>query len=544
MGDIEPEAKPPLDEETDPALRIRTADLPAKTLWRASFNAPPAAPFQWTPPPVESVADLLPESEILGILGYGGMGAVYKARQKTLGRMVAIKLLPPEVSSDDGYRRRFLREARLMAHLTHPRIVGIHEAGTTPDDHLYIVMEYVEGESLYDLIHQRRITPRQTGRILADVCEGLAYAHAKGVVHRDIKPGNVLVDAEGRGKLADFGIARWNDTQLHEATTGTLFGTRDYLAPELLSRHEGDHRADIYALGVMLYEMLCFELPRGHFTPPSQRAGTDRAVDRVVATAMQQEPELRYATVAEMSQALARIRWPKPGAAAVGRAALFAGALAVAAVAGGAFWEHSHRENERAARQQPIVPLESFVPGNPDPPKLPSTVVDADGWHDWLAEQGEIPKGLEKNGDGYVALTQGVGEAWFDISPPLKGQALKVTFEHIALSLRPVMRLMVRTSPDRDAFYGVVYMSRVWQLLRREPGQHEVPFQTVYKPTILPDGAIETLELRAVGEKITLLSGGVVVGHGSQSALTGGSVSLACGSGIRLLKVEWRSLEE
>jgi serine/threonine protein kinase len=283
----------------------------------------------WEPPTVEEAARLFPNYQVVDVLGRGGMGAVYKAVQTALDRVVAIKLLPLEISIDRDFADRFVREARTMAKLNHPNIVSVYDFGTTTEGHLYFVMEFVEGTTLHHLIKSTGLKPGQALELIVSICEALQYAHVEGVVHRDIKPANVLVDTKGRVKVADFGLARMDaptTEQWGQTMTGMVLGTPDYMAPEQKSGSRVDHRADIYSLGVMLYEMLCGQVPQGIFDPPSQRVKVDERVDQVVIRAMQQEPDRRYSNTAEMMSEVENIRQtPLP------RAATAAGGKKVAA---------------------------------------------------------------------------------------------------------------------------------------------------------------------------------------------------------------------
>ena len=265
----------------------------------------------WNPPSIEESARLFPSYEVLALLGRGGMGAVYQARQTSLDRLVAIKLLPLEVSVDQAFADRFRREARAMAKLNHPNILSVFDFGTTSEGHLFIVMEYVEGANLHDIIHQVGLEPTQALAIVEQICAALGYAHGKGVIHRDIKPANVMIDTESQVKVADFGLARLMDhgtADLGHTVTGTVMGTPDYMAPEQTKGMNVDHRADIYSLGVMFYEMLCGEVPKGAFELPSQRVSVDARVDQVVLKAMQQAPDRRYQNTAEMKTDVYAIR--------------------------------------------------------------------------------------------------------------------------------------------------------------------------------------------------------------------------------------------
>ena len=286
-------------------------ELLARGMQSVRMSGGGATNGQWEPPSDAEAAKLFPQFEILGLLGRGGMGAVYKGRQIALDRIVAIKLLPLEVSVDKDFADRFVREARTMARLNHPSIVSVFDFGHTTEGHLYFVMEFVEGATLHQVIKTGGFTPAQALEIIVAVCEALHYAHSEGVVHRDIKPANVLVDVKGRVKVTDFGLARLNSPtaeQWGQTMTGAILGTPDYMAPEQKRGMHVDHRADIYSLGVMLYEMLCGQVPQGIFDPPSMRVEVDERVDQVVIRAMQQEPDRRYADTAEMKTDVETIR--------------------------------------------------------------------------------------------------------------------------------------------------------------------------------------------------------------------------------------------
>jgi predicted Ser/Thr protein kinase len=251
----------------------------------ARATAPPPAP--------EDIADRFPQFEILECLGRGGMGVVYKARQKSLNRLVAIKILAPERGHESRFAERFAREAELLAKLNHPHIVTIHDFGET-DGLFYLVMEFVDGVNLRDLLREGKLEPKQALAIVPPICEALQYAHDKGIVHRDIKPENLLLDREGRIKIADFGIAALMGSEGEEA------GTPPYMAPEQSGQSSGiDHRADLYALGVVLYEMLTGERPTMDLVAPSRKVQIDVRLDEMVLRALEKTPELRYQTAQE-----------------------------------------------------------------------------------------------------------------------------------------------------------------------------------------------------------------------------------------------------
>lgn len=249
------------------------------------------------PPKPKALDGLIPNIEVLDLLGQGGMGAVYKARQVNLDRIVALKIIKPDDIKDKAFARRFEREAQAMARLNHPHIVTIYEFGQTADMY-YLVMEYVEGVTLRHLIQTRELASEQALAIVPELCEALQFAHDQGIVHRDIKPENILVDRQGHVRIADFGLAKLlgNASEKRNLTrTGQVMGTPNYMAPEQVEQPlDVDHRADIYSLGVVFYEMLTGQLPMGRFELPSQRVEVDVRLDEVVLRALEKQPDQRY----------------------------------------------------------------------------------------------------------------------------------------------------------------------------------------------------------------------------------------------------------
>jgi serine/threonine protein kinase/tetratricopeptide (TPR) repeat protein len=342
----------------------------------------PTPPFQ--PPAIADLVPLFPQLEILELIGKGGMGAVYKARQKELDRFVALKILPPGIGDDPAFAGRFAREARALAKLNHPGIVTLYEFGVaagilpavepgmlpggknvassgrqndpgiSPDASAgpggrmppstaggmpaatklyFFLMEFVDGVNLRQLLHAGRIAPREALAIVPQICDALQFAHDQGIVHRDIKPENILLDRRGRVKVADFGLAKIvkcgrpghsnvekpSDIEKTEAASavgvaapgtgalreltaaGKVMGTPNYMAPEQREHpNEVDHRADIYALGVVFYQMLTGELPGKHIEPPSSKVQIDVRLDEVVLRALEKKPELRYQQVSQV----------------------------------------------------------------------------------------------------------------------------------------------------------------------------------------------------------------------------------------------------
>jgi len=326
---------------------------PGCLLKRGLETAPPAseepgqASGSFTPPTPEQLAAQFPDLEILEFIGRGGMGMVYKARQKHLDRLVALKILLPSIAQDAAFAERFGREARAMAMLSHPHIVTVHDFGQTRGEGreergegslrsplppgegkgegglYYFVMEFVDGLTLRQLLDAGKLAPQEALAIVPQICEALQFAHDKGVVHRDIKPENILMDRSGQVKIADFGLAKLmgkesvgcvqrtdenvlaaDDGAFHApyeplspqlTGAGQVMGTPHYMAPEQFEHpQEVDHRADIYSLGVVFYQMLTGELPIGRFAPPSRKVQIDVRLDEVVLRALEKEPDRRY----------------------------------------------------------------------------------------------------------------------------------------------------------------------------------------------------------------------------------------------------------
>lgn len=271
----------------------------------------------FVPPSAAEMARLFPQFEIMELLGQGGMGAVYKARQPALDRLVALKILPPETGADTGFADRFTREARALAKLSHPNIVAVHEFGQAGGLH-YFVMEYVEGLNLRQLEQAGRLSPREALKIIPQICDALQFAHDEGIVHRDIKPENVMLDKKGRVKITDFGLAKIlgrEPTAVRLTGAKDVMGTPHYMAPEQIEHpQEVDHRADIYSLGVVFYEMLTGELPLGRFAPPSRKVQVDVRLDEVVLHALEKEPERRYQQASQVKTDVETIGRTPPSA--------------------------------------------------------------------------------------------------------------------------------------------------------------------------------------------------------------------------------------
>lgn len=253
-------------------------------------------------PEPEELAALFPGYSINSLIACGGMGAVYHARQIALDREVAIKILPREFSADEAFREGFAAEARAMAKLNHPNLIGVYDFGEA-DGMLFIIMEFVSGQSLYHAVYQTAVEPKEAARLMSEICSGIAEAHRAGILHRDMKPANVLLDAHARPKIGDFGLARPIGTAAKEGEV--IFGTPGYTAPEVVD-HPAlvDARVDVFSLGVMLHELLTGKLPSADSRPPSAICGCSPKFDAIVKRATQSVPALRYPDAGAMANDL------------------------------------------------------------------------------------------------------------------------------------------------------------------------------------------------------------------------------------------------
>lgn len=238
----------------------------------------------------------LPQFKFEKLAACGGMGAVYKAHQESLDRMVAVKILPPQFGAEAEFSDRFKTEARAMAKLNHTNIVGVYDFGITAGGHLYLVMEWVEGKSLHDIIQDGSLSLRKATNLAIQLCEALTFAHENRILHRDIKPGNIMVNDADHVKVADFGLAR---PISDEAEAENPYGTPDYAAPEIFNRTAVDHRVDIYAAGIVLYEMITGVLPENPRRSVTEFAKVSTRWDEIIARATHPDPEKRYQDAGE-----------------------------------------------------------------------------------------------------------------------------------------------------------------------------------------------------------------------------------------------------
>src|SRR5487761_335006 len=351
------------------------APAPAHQAVDATMRLPVQPPHPATTPPATQTpspggARQIGKYLVKGELGRGGMGAVYLAEQPGLGREVAIKELILSPAADPTALMRFLQEARVMARTSHPNLVQVHDLEQIGDAN-YIVLEFVRGRSLRDMVNQGPVPLPKTFAVMHGVLQALEYAHKHAIVHRDMKPENVLLSDEGNVKVADFGIARLTDDSGPRDTatkTGTTVGTPQYMSPEQVASSKVDGRSDLYSAGIMFYELVVGQPPftaseaDGPFTlmakhvqappmPPSvHRPGLDMRLEEMIMKSLSKRPEERFQTGEEFDATMSRIAdrlcpgWPKslePGAdlskmvpaAAAAQAAAVASPLAVAAMA-------------------------------------------------------------------------------------------------------------------------------------------------------------------------------------------------------------------
>lgn len=276
-------------------------------------------PTGFIAPEPADLAPLFPGYEIQGLIATGGMGAVYCAVQKSLDRTVALKILPMEFSKDAAFCAGFEAEAKAMARLNHPNLIGVYDFGEV-NGMLYIIMEYVPGKSIYHSAYGQAIDPAEVIRLISGICHGLAHAHENGIIHRDIKPSNILLDLAAQPKIGDFGLARPIEWQVAEGAE--IFGTPHYTAPEVVNSPQSvDYRADIFSVGVMLHELLTSKLPADDPRPASAIIRCDARFDAIIQRATQPLPAARYSSANEMANDLQAILTPVvrqiPRAAAV-----------------------------------------------------------------------------------------------------------------------------------------------------------------------------------------------------------------------------------
>lgn len=253
-------------------------------------DTPHAHPLPFDVPTVEEMNALLPQYEFHKLAAFGGMGAVYRAQQASLDRPVAVKILPPAFGKEAEFADRFKTEARAMAKLNHTNIVTVYDFGITREGHFYLVMEWVEGHTLHELVQKGSLPLRKVANYVMQLCDALHFAHSHKILHRDVKPGNIMVNDEDRVKVADFGLARPMTGEAEE----NPFGTPDYAAPEIMDKRGVDQRADIFAAGIVLYELLTGRVPATPRRSVTEYSPVNKRWDEIIAKATDHDPDKRY----------------------------------------------------------------------------------------------------------------------------------------------------------------------------------------------------------------------------------------------------------
>jgi serine/threonine protein kinase len=307
----------PRDESASPSSRQETillSDVPTATQLTQEFSAPTMMDPSLS---TAALAALSQRYDIIGEAGHGAMGNVYKARDRETSETVALKLLKPEIASDQAMMERFKNELLFARKITHKNVCRVHEFNRI-GNLAFTTMEFVEGESLRSVLNRFGGFPLRKGLAIASqICSGLQEAHAQGIVHRDLKPENVMIDANGNVKIMDFGIAR--SMEALTRLTGAMIGTPAYMAPEQVAGKPVDYRTDIYSLGLMLYEMftgsqafqaetaVAIALKQMRETPPAPHEVEPTipvAIERVILKCLEKDPSRRYQSVAELGAAL------------------------------------------------------------------------------------------------------------------------------------------------------------------------------------------------------------------------------------------------
>lgn len=261
---------------------------------------PDNQPLEFAASSIEELNELNLGYEFIDFIAKGGMGAVYLAKQVSLGRLVAIKILPPVLCANEEFKVSFESEAKLMAKLNHANMIGVYDFGEV-GGMLYIVMEFVKGKSLFESAGGMMIEQKTVVEIITGVCEGLEHAHEAGMLHRDVKPANIMLNRRSIPKIGDFGLARPSEM----TESGDIFGTPNYAAPEVLGAPDKvDHRTDIYAVGVILYELLTGNLPSSPYVSVTEFADSDKRFDFIIKRAINKNIDLRHESAKELAEAL------------------------------------------------------------------------------------------------------------------------------------------------------------------------------------------------------------------------------------------------
>ena len=495
----------------------------------------------WIQPSVEEVAAMLPKGfyTVERFVGRGGMGAVYQGTQTVLNRPVAIKIMRQDHAMDAEFRLRFLREAQTLARMTHPGIVNVIDCGEAGPNFLFIVMEFVEGTDLAEVLDTRDMDEATALQLIPQICEALQFAHDNGIIHRDIKPSNILLTHDGRVKIADFGLAKLIDAGSLLLTRSDVgMGTPDYAAPEQFTPGATvDFRADIYSLGVLIYRMLTGRLPRGAWKLPSEQGTVNQVWDHIVSRSLQTNPDDRYSSVNQVKADLSTKRpskASKPGGRQPGfnvhspaslddfhkrktrRRMLMLTVGALLALFGGYMgWE----------KLKPAIWQVGSASGEATKSGPPPQAV----WVDAMPELREKVE-REKTGafeDGWLRVNKPSG---YDLAygRSHRDVAVRVTFTGLV-----AIYLRARPPTGQDKYFhylggvgrfGYAYMCLFDPILLRRVGFEQLQFKLGSEFDM--NGEHE-LMMSAQGDKLTLwLDGRIVITH-NDSALTEGRIGLS-----------------
>jgi uncharacterized Tic20 family protein len=328
-----PAPRPDPAPEPQPPARTPAEPMRAAAMLQPAARTSATAPHGRQPAPALAALQLVfPELEIQSLIGQGGMGAVYRVRRLADGAILALKVVAAEGAHGQDFAARFQQETQALRRLDHPGIVAIRDFGRS-GPWCWLLMDFVDGANLRQVVATGALSPKQTLALMGPLCAALQYAHDQAIVHRDLKPENILVDAQGAPHLVDFGMAKIGESGEALTASGIALGTVHYMAPEQVeSSRVVDQRADIYSLGVILYELLTGRLPLGRFEPPSQRVPVDARIDEVVMRALERDPDRRWQRISQIADALRAIA-AQPAPAPVPPAARNPGAAAVPASA-------------------------------------------------------------------------------------------------------------------------------------------------------------------------------------------------------------------
>ena len=530
--------------------------VPGSDFSRGKRRSPGEA---WQAPAPSELSEFFPQYEVLELVGRGGMGAVFKARQKSLKRLVAIKILPLGLADDEfKFVERFQNEAQMMAKLNHPAIVSVYDFGETADGLLYFVMEFIEGTDVQKMIQSRgRLSSHHALVITAQVCDALHYAHSRGVVHRDIKPANILIDPEGRIKVADFGLAKIQDPAQTSALTRTnmAMGTPDYVAPEVLvPGMVADHRADLYAVGVMLYQMITGEVPRGMFKLPSEKvAGSDERLDFVICKAMEQDRSERYQSALDVRTALEEIL-ATPHVPVAGPAALVVrGKLSPVPVTVELPVSRRLRTKWMAALAISAVVVVAalivLLPDRATPKTVPGPApagLPAEKWVDWIASRQWSGAWTVKDGVlrtsalitimPFGGITDGAVRVRFRSNPDAvnKGQVpLQLVFRSTIDSQAVATRGEYCFQFDPDTrLCSLIFVSK------QQPGGQALPTEVLWAGKAIPmENGEADVECRVEGEVLSLRSGGRLIASVGDDRLHSGWCSIIASPSVLITKL-------